>query len=319
MRVNDSVRRAAQHKHVRNAHQRDLLHTIVDEKHPLSPLATSVAPGSAGSAIRTQQQQHPTALLSPVGGASDEGTSPQFPKKLVFSPDELQQQYVRSRLSGGSKGSIGAVTPEMLSQQPLPSSVSSIHSGRSSLSPVGSRGALPAPRFVSPPPPRVSGTPPYATGSSAAQSTGSVASAASTVSRFMSPQTLVSVEDEGLLGQEELFFAPDSFDAEAEAEARAAVEAEDDDDNGDEEEDEVVFGATDVDTHRRVSNSRVDPNAPTPLAQRTQQRYVQDDRTPPPPSQPQQQGRSSLASSTSFRSPTYDFGSGQGLLDDDEQ
>jgi hypothetical protein len=98
-RINDSVRRAVQHKSLRQTHQRDLLSTIVDEEqHLQSPLA--VVPRHDQQ--RSSQQVHltPEELTSPLVpaiAASDDGTSPQFPKKLVFSPDDPTSS--RSRLS----------------------------------------------------------------------------------------------------------------------------------------------------------------------------------------------------------------------------
>jgi len=76
-----------------------------------------------------------------------------------------------------------------------------------------------------------------------------------------------------------------------------------------------VFGGVSIEPSRRVSSTSVDPNAPTPVARRTERKYVHDldERTPPPPP-PHSSSRNT--SSHAFMSPSYQV-EGRGLLDED--
>lgn len=101
------------------------------------------------------------------------------------------------------------------------------------------------------------------------------------------------------------------------------------DDDDDDDDDEVVF-TSNVDTSRRTSGgthtSNVDPNAPTPApARRTETRFQN---TPNESNMRRTAPSSAMSSATPqlvrtidytsrLRSPTYDFGTEAGLLDDD--
>jgi hypothetical protein len=245
------------------------------------------------------------SVLSPLSQhGSEDGTSPQFPKKLVFSPADQSHSHGSTPASA---------RPHMSAARP-------IHSNRSSLSPSGVAPSSSG-RFISPPP-QAQATPP--THASKASHTSSA--------RFLSPSSNINEDDEGLLAADEvrpqrsvrvqrMLFDPEltgasacSFlclcqlfyhDPIAETEESAAAHA-------DRHDDEVVFGSTaEVCVRRTSSNSTaVDPNAPTPApAKRTERKY--DDRTPPAATTSY-----STVHSSRLLSPTYDFGSEAGLLDE---
>ena len=211
--VADSVRKAAASKAQRGEwqpqiqqhqqQQQSSLSTIVDEEHWASPAA-------AGSS---------TALTSPAAASlsgsndHDNDSSPQFPKKLVFSPES-------GTASNASTPPQHAASASSARAVPL-SAGSSISTGsaRSSLSPAFVRQQLQAQqqqhsarraKFVSPPPPaphsasratpHSSHAPHNRSGASTFSSRHSLGSNRS----FRSPTSTTEDFDEGLLGQEEV-------------------------------------------------------------------------------------------------------------------
>lgn len=185
-----------------------MLSTIVDEEQHLhSPAATGLS--SHLSTVQSHQrtpEDPSSALSSPLqggaGGAPD-GTSPQFPKKLVFSPDSasaassavsppahshsLHRAVPLSAASAASSvRSRDSLSPPF-TRPPSQHQQQQHASVASSSSSTGGRA-----RFVSPPPAASGATPPAAHTSYSS-------------SRFMSPATLAASDgDEGLLGQDEV-------------------------------------------------------------------------------------------------------------------
>lgn len=200
--VADSVRKAAASKAQRGDwqpqiqqhqqhQQQSSLSTIVDEEHWASP--------AAGSSSLT------SPAAASLSGSND--VSPQFPKKLVFSPES-------GAASNTSTPPQNAAYASTVRAVPLSAgSTISTGSARSSLSPAFARQQLQAQqqqhsarraKFVSPPPSAVSHSGSRSNNRSATGSSSSARHSLGSNRSFRSPSSTVDDFDEGLLGQEEV-------------------------------------------------------------------------------------------------------------------